>query len=184
MYQTAHYETKTVKGITKTVKTIGTINYTVWSDVFICPECSRELVFWDVAVDSIAGVVRDTFPCPHCGATLTKRGMERSWITKYDAAIKQTIRQAKQVPVLINYSVLNESTGRSKRFDKTPDADDIALIQKIESMEIPYWFPTNELQDGFNTRQPKVSHGLTHVHHFLYKKKFMGNSIIMESLFF
>ena len=140
MYQTAHYETKTVKGITKTVKTIGTINYTVWSDVFICPECSRELVFWDVAVDSIAGVVRDTFPCPHCGATLTKRGMERSWITKYDAAIKQTIRQAKQVPVLINYSVLNESTGRSKRFDKTPDADDIALIQKIESMEIPYWF--------------------------------------------
>ncbi|WP_346665176.1 DNA methyltransferase [uncultured Mailhella sp.] len=170
MYQTAHYETKTVKGITKTVKTIGTINYTVWSDVFICPECSRELVFWDVAVDSIAGVVRDTFPCPHCGATLTKRGMERSWITKYDAAIKQTIRQAKQVPVLINYSVLNESTGRSKRFDKTPDADDIALIQKIESMEIPYWFPTNELQDGFNTRQPKVSHGLTHVHHFYTKR--------------
>ena len=170
IYQTAHYETKTVKGITKTVKTIGTINYTVWSDVFICPECSRELVFWDVAVDSIAGVVRDTFPCPHCGATLTKRGMERSWITKYDAAIKQTIRQAKQVPVLINYSVLNESTGRSKRFDKTPDADDIDLIQKIESMEIPCWFPTNELPDGFNTRQPKGSHGLTHVHHFYTKR--------------
>ncbi len=170
MYQTAHYETKTVKGITKTVKTIGTINYTVWSDVFICPECSRELVFWEAAVDSVAGVVRDTFSCPHCGATLTKRGMERSWMTKYDAAIKQTIRQAKQVPVLINYSVLNESTGRSKRFNKTPDTDDIDLIQKIESMEIPYWFPTNELQDGFNTRQPKGSHGLTHVHHFYTKR--------------
>lgn len=170
MYQTTYYETKTVNGIAKTVKKIGTINYTVWSDVFICPECSQELVFWTAAVDSVAGVVRDTFPCPHCSVTLTKRGMERAWVTKYDSAIKQTIRQAKQVPVLINYSAHNESTDKSKRYEKTPDADDLALIKKIEAMEIPYWFPTDELPDGFNTRQPKGSHGLTHVHHFYTKR--------------
>ena len=35
---------------------------------------------------------------------------------------------------------------------------------------IPCWFPTNELPDGFNTRQPKGSHGLTHVHHFYTKR--------------
>lgn len=121
-------------------------------------------------MDSAAGVVRDTFPCPHCDTTLTKRGMERAWITKYDSAIKQTIQQAKQVPVLINYSVLNENTGKSKRFEKAPDTDDLALIQKIEAMEIPYWFPKDELPDGFNTRQPKGSHGLTHVHHFYTKR--------------
>ena len=27
------------------------INYTVWSDVFICPSCTNEIVYWDVAVD-------------------------------------------------------------------------------------------------------------------------------------
>ncbi len=85
---------------------LGRINYTVWSDVFICPECSQEVIFWDAAVDKKAGKVMDSFPCQKCQAILTKRTMERAWVSKYDKAIRQTIRQAKQVPVLINYSVM------------------------------------------------------------------------------
>ena len=27
------------------------INYTVWSDVFVCPQCGKEISLWDVAVD-------------------------------------------------------------------------------------------------------------------------------------
>ena len=80
----------------------GRINYTVWSDVFICPECAGEVVFWAATVDKDAGQVRDEFPCPHCSKQLTKRTMGRAWITKFDTAIQQTIRQAKQTPVLIN----------------------------------------------------------------------------------
>ena len=182
---------------------LGKINYTVWSDVFVCPECTREIIFWEAAVDKEAGSVRDEFPCPHCGTLLTKRRMDRAWVSKYDRAIKQTVRQAKQVPVLINYSVEPASSrlmkeaepvsgrlmknvepassrlmkevepvsGRqSKRFEKTPDKADLALIEKIENSNIPYWFPTTELPDGFNTRQPKGSHGITHVHHFYTKR--------------
>jgi hypothetical protein len=37
-------------------------------------------------------------------------------------------------------------------------------------MDIPYWVPTNKMPEGFNTEQPKVSHGLTHVHHFYTKR--------------
>ncbi len=110
---------------------LGTINYTVWSDVFVCPDCTKEVVFWEAAVDKEAGKVHDEFPCPHCGAMLTKRRMDRAWVTRYDKAIDQTIRQAKQVPVLINYSV------GKKRFEKAPDAFDLALIQKIEELDIP-----------------------------------------------
>jgi len=29
----------------------GTVNYTVWSDVFVCPDCTGEVVFWEAAVD-------------------------------------------------------------------------------------------------------------------------------------
>jgi len=143
---------------------LATINYTVWSDVFVCPECTREVLFWEAAVDKEAGKVHDEFPCPHCGAMLTKRRMERAWVTRYDSAIKQSIRQAKQVPVLINYSL------GKKRFEKTPDVLDLALIEKIEQLEIPYWFPTDRMPEGYNTEQPKVSHGLTHVHHFYTKR--------------
>ncbi|MBP2133987.1 DNA modification methylase [Methanomicrobium sp. W14] len=121
---------------------IGRINYTVWSDVFVCQECAEEIVFWKEAVDKEEGKVRDEFPCPHCSSLLTKRNLERSWITRYDDAIGETIRQAKQVPVLINYT-----TGK-KRHEKEPDEFDLSLIEMIDSFKIPFWFPTNKIIDG------------------------------------
>ena len=108
----------------------GRINYTVWSDVFTCPECAGEIVFWEEAVDKVAGKVQDKFSCPHCEAEVTKKRMDRVWVTKYDAALQQTIRQAKQVPVVINY------TFDRKSYEKTPDAFDIALVKKTEQLEI------------------------------------------------
>jgi DNA modification methylase len=154
MYETLHTDGKTK----------GKINYTVWSDVFVCPECTRELIFWATAVDKQAGSVKEEFQCPHCMACLTKRQMHRVWVTNHDKAINQTIRQAKQVPVLINYSVAG------RRAEKSPDVTDIALIEKIQNIDIPHWFPTDELPDGFNTRQPRASHGITHVHHFYSRR--------------
>ncbi|MFD1409399.1 DNA methyltransferase [Kroppenstedtia eburnea] len=146
---------------------IGQINYTVWSDVFVCPECTEEIVFWEAAVDQEEGKVKKEFPCPGCGAELNKRKVERAWATHYDAAIGETIRQAKQVPVLINYRV------GKKRFEKRPDDWDLELIKKIEESEIPYWYPKNELPFGYNTQQPMKSHGVTHVHHFYSKRALM-----------
>lgn len=163
MYETIHTD-----GRTK-----GTINYTVWSDVFICPDCTREVVFWDAAVDHEAGKVQDEFPCPHCGAMLTKRRMERAWVSKYDSALKQTIRQAKQVPVLINYTV------GGKRSEKKPDDFDLALIEKIENSEIPYWFPTDAIPKGDKTGEP-LRIGITHVHHFYTKRNFYILSFFAE----
>jgi len=154
MYETTHTDGKTE----------GKINYTVWSDVFVCPDCMQEVIFWDAAVDKEAGLVKDEFPCPHCGAMLNKRRMQRAWVSKYDNAIKETVRQAKQVPVMINYTV------GTTRAEKKPDAFDLALIEKIEESEIPYWFPTEKMPEGYNTAQPKGSHGLTHVHHFYTKR--------------
>ena len=97
----------------------GRINYTVWSHVFLCPECSSEVVFWDAAVDKEAGEVRDEFACSHCKTRITKRGMSRSFITVHDPTLNQTIKQAKQIPVLINYSVgkqRHEKRPRQVRF--------------------------------------------------------------------
>lgn len=164
MYETRH----TVNGVAQQgpdgKPVMGRINYTVWSDVFVCPQCSNELVFWHAAVNKKEGKVRDKFPCPRCGALLNKRSMERAWVTKFDKDINETIRQAKQVPVLINYSVGN------KRFEKEPDGFDLELIEKIENMDIPYWYPADRMPEGYNTEQPKRSHGITHVHHFYTKR--------------
>ena len=149
----------------------GHINYTVWSDVFVCPHCATEMVFWDVAVDQNKGKVQDEFFCPHCHALLTKKKIDRAWVTEYDAAIHETVRHAKQVPVLINYSV------GKKRREKVPDAFDRKLLEVIDKREIPYWFPTDRMPEGYNTRQPRESHGITHVHQFYTK----ANLLVMSS---
>jgi len=143
------------------------IHYTVWSDVFRCPECGAEMVFWDVAVDEDRGLVRDDWPCPGCQIILAKNPKKKSRAakiepameTKYDLALKETIRQIKQAPVLINYSV-----GR-KRYEKRPDADDLARIQRIQSSRIPYWFPIDRMPEGDESRR-NDDIGITHVHHF------------------
>ena len=154
-----------VKKIMETnAKHTGKINYTVWSDVFICPSCSKEIIFWDVAVDKKQGKVKPTFSCPHCHlGDLKKRDLERAWITKFDSAINTTVRQAKQVPVLINY------TAHKGRLEKTPDAFDTALLNAIDQTEILYWFPTTAIPKGDKTGEP-LRLGITHTHHFYTKR--------------
>jgi len=143
---------------------MGRINYVIWSDVLICPYCTKEIVFWDVAVDKDSGSVKDRFRCSHCGSELRKSECERAQTSFYDRALKEHIALAKQVPVWINYSV------GKRRYERPPVPYDLVLLQKIEDWDIPYWYPTDKMPEGYNTEQPKRSHGLTHVHHFFKKR--------------
>ena len=146
----------------------GKINYTVWSDVFICPFCETDHIFWKVAVDKENGKVLKEYHCPECNALIKKTDCKRAEISFFDKSIGSTVVQAKQVPVLINY------TYGKKRFEKIPDADDLALIKKIDSSDIPYWFPTDQMMKvGFqwgDTWRRGVHFGITHVHHFYTKR--------------
>ena len=142
------------------VGAVGKINYVVWSDTFSCPECGGEVVFWRDAVDVPAGKIRESFLCPHCSSALKKKDLSRQWEQKTDSVTGQIVKQAKLTPVRISYTL------GSRRYEKQPDLADISLIQKIENTAPAHWMPINELPDGFNTRQPKESHGITRLHHF------------------
>jgi DNA modification methylase len=175
MYETRHViDGKLQTGIDGN-PIIGRINYTVWSDVFICPTCSNEIVFWDAAVDKEKGKVNNTFFCPHCRSELTKRSCTRAQETHFDTRLNEFVTMAKQVPVLINYSV------GKKRFEKKPDEYDLALIEKINNMEIPYWYPTDELPKGDKTREP-IRLGITHVHQFYTRRNLLMLSSFYEKI--
>ncbi|WP_195509703.1 DEAD/DEAH box helicase [Coprococcus comes] len=47
------------------------INYTLWSDVFYCPHCGREIVFWNIAIDS-DGNMKKELRCDSCGSIVKK----------------------------------------------------------------------------------------------------------------
>lgn len=147
------------------------INYTVWSDVFSCPECAHEIVFFDVALDHENGGVRDDLACPSCSARFGKKELGRAWETKIDTALSQNTKQAKQVPVLINYSV-----GR-QRHEKRPDKVDLALITKISGVEIKDKYPTTRMSEGAETRRNDPI-GVTHVHHFYTHRNLIALSAL------
>jgi hypothetical protein len=86
-------------------KTKGRINYTVWSDTFLCGACGKEIVFVEEALDKKTGSVRETFPCPHCRVESSKADLTLIYESIIDKALGKTISLPRRVPVLINYSV-------------------------------------------------------------------------------
>jgi len=153
MYETLHLDTKTK----------GKINYVVWSDVFICPYCKNEYNFWDAAVEGNNRHVKTRYSCPNCNSSLTKIECERSWDYFFDSAISQNIKQAKQIPVLINYFV-----GKS-RFEKRPDENDLKIINDICDSNIPYPYPTFPVPKGDKMGEP-LRIGILASHHFFTKR--------------
>lgn len=142
----------------------GKINYTIWSDIFICPYCSKDFVFWNVAVNKGTGNVKKQFLCSNCNAKIQKTDCHRAVIKFFDKIIGKEVIQTKRVPVLINYSF------EGKRYHKIPDDEDIGLIEKINQSNIPYWFPTNSMMNvgekWGDTWRAGVHYGISHVHHF------------------
>ncbi|MCO7477899.1 site-specific DNA-methyltransferase [Stenotrophomonas maltophilia] len=153
------YETKHSDG-----HSLGRVNYIIWSDVYGCPHCSHDLVFWDVAIDVTQGKIKEKFDCFNCSAELRKKDLERLWSMETDPVLCKTVRRRRQVPVSINYSL------GSKRYDKRPEASDLELIAKIASLPVEGNIPLAKLPDGFNTRQPKESHDIEYVHQFYTRR--------------
>ena len=149
------YETLYTDGKTK-----GRIEYTVWSEVFSCPNCAGEVNFLDEALDKVSKRVRDTFPCPHCAATLTKKKLERLYVAQPDSATGKILSVPKRTPTLISYKV-----GKS-RYEKQPDAEDLAVLKKIETLPLPPHFPTVAFPYADMWEAPRMrDKGISHTHH-------------------
>jgi hypothetical protein len=150
MYETLHSDGKTK----------GLINYTVWSEVFTCPECAGEVNFVAEALDKETKRVHEEFPCPHCTVLLTKDNLQRAFETLIDPATQQPWKRVRFKPAFINYQV-----GKND-FEKVPDAGDLATIAEVESILLPnevptIAFPISQMYHG-SRLAPK---GFTHVHH-------------------
>ena len=151
------------------------VDYTVWSDVFICPSCSHEIVFFESALNENGGVL-DQFPCPHCGSLVAKKDCERAFVSYFDAPLGETVNAAKQLPVLIEYSVGKET------YTKKPDEADIALFNKINEMSIPGWIPTTRMPEGGESRRNDKT-GITHTHQFFTKRAQIILSALWNEIF-
>jgi len=178
MYETMHTDGKSK----------GKINYTILSDIFICPSCNGEVVFWDVAVSHSGEGMLDEWECPHCNASLSKNPskdsaalrVEHAFETVFDRTLGETQRRPKQVPVVINYSI-----GKI-RYEKKPDSSDIELIEKIKEIEIPFPYPHEPMmfigKEWGDTWRAGIHAGLTHVHHFYTHRSLILMATLWEKI--
>lgn len=120
---------------------IGRINYTVWSEVFSCPECVTEIVFVKEAFDRKTKEVRDEFQCPNCQATLTKNKIHLLYETHHDSIVGTTAKTPKRVPVIINFTI------DGVKYEKEPDSEDLAKIEKLRRLPLPKELPNMALPD-------------------------------------
>lgn len=164
MYETLHTDGKTK----------GRIEFTVWSQLYSCPECAGEINFTEEALDDESKRVKDSFPCPHCGAELTKSRLERLLTSKLDPATGKTIEVPKREPALICYSV-----GKA-RYEKKPTKEDLALLQSIEAMSLPSVMPTMEIPPMHMTHErARMDYsGVTHIHHFFLPRAAQATGLL------
>ena len=154
MYETLH----------KDGKTKGRINFTVWSEVLSCPECAGETVFLKAALDADTGRIARRIKCSQCGAVATKEQMELVFETFWDGPCGRMGRRPRRVPLFINYRI--PGIPKSKPITKRVDANDIALLKRIEIMGLPSHFPVAALPDCQMTRVGRMrTTNMRYLHH-------------------
>jgi len=151
------------------------IQFTVWSDVLICPNCSRDVLFWGNGVDIKTGKMPKEFPCPHCQASIKTLTAEKAHETYFDPNLSTSRKRTKRVPVLVNYK---ETKGWS---EKTPDDKDLSVIQKYAQS-----IPRNPklLREFIKGDMYRAGYhfGMTHVHDFFDQRVLCIAEDIRESL--
>lgn len=153
----------------------GRINFVVWSDIMVCPNCGQEYVFWNQAVDYENECMRDTYICPHCGAEQNKRIAHSAVETYYDEALQKIQKRIKQVPIIV------VAKAGKERIQRAPNEYDLEVLKKIENEKITDFFPTDELPEGLKTRDPK-SKLIYHVHQFYTKRNLIALSKLYHKI--
>lgn len=98
----------------------GRIEYTVWSDVYRCLTCEREILFWDAAVDHEAGAVLKRLSCPVGHGPFKKTDLH--WL--------------RSQPVQENIS-LDDQAARLVRPVETAGQGN-----RVERSKVPHWYPS------------------------------------------
>jgi len=151
-------------------KTIGKVNYIVWSDVYTCPECSGELIYFYEAFSKKDNNVEFTpeFNCPTCHSVISKNPSKdstaqkpiRLFVSNHNQVSNKVERKQKQYPVMLNYSI------STKRYEKFLDENDKRIIESIKKLNFPVDnIPFAKIIDGDKSSDP-YSCGIEYVHQF------------------
>lgn len=150
---------------------IADIDYVIWSQVFTCPHCGGEVVFFNEAFDHINGSVRDTFSCRHCGVALKKNQLETRFI-QVKTINGDVVQKIEFKPVEIAWRC-NKKKGR-----KAFDDEDQKTLDKVSLLK-GFWFPKERIPvETLVHDYVFMLKGLTNIHHIWTDRSLVTLSIL------
>ena len=158
-------------------KDVCDVDFTVWSEILGCPNCSGKLEFWKMAYDATSGTMANDLICAHCSAKLKKRDLLRVTTQYYDKVIGTTRPKQTIIPVEIHY----RHRGTKKK--KLPAEEDIKLLEKIEDVLDDVDYPTELMMfrpegEEWGDLYRGYHHGITRVHDFHLARQLVAFSIL------
>jgi hypothetical protein len=147
----------------------GQVLSAVWSDVFLCPNCSHEFVFWEAALKN--GKLQESFPCPHCWTTVGKAAskttgaikLDRPFATGFDPILKKMVRVPKIA--LVEETTKSESTRKTKSIKEEGQK---SLVSRFEGRSWPC-IPTEEFPRATNQQTDQWFRHLAYLPHVYAK---------------
>lgn len=145
----------------------GILQYGVWSDHYFCPNCMRELVFWNILLDKYERI-REFLACPHCLAISKKQDFQQVYTATGE--VKRSLVKI--------YELRN-----GKRVTRKPTKEDLSLVERANLQAIETYVPTDLLMFK-GTRfgdmyVPKQHAGITSADTFYFHR-----SLLVLSKFF
>lgn len=151
-------------------KTKGTLHYAAWSDHYFCPNCSQEIVFWDILVDEKENIRKELI-CSHCSAQIAKSELTQA--RGVDGDVRRSM-----------VKIYENRNGRNQT--RVPNKSDLEFLSKCEVALEKVYMPSDLML--FKGKRfgdmyvPRQHTGLERVSDFYMKRSILAASVIYKNI--
>ena len=136
----------------------GSIRYALWSEVLVCPECGKEITYFEQGISRNPVEFKERIVCPHCKKEHSVDELPFAREQVYDRILQKYMVQKKRIPVWI-YGTTN-----GKNWDRPAKKEDSEKVNRIYEQCDADMVP-QEIQWG-ELHRTGYHFGITHLHHF------------------
>ena len=152
---------------------IGTLRYTIWSEILVCPSCKTKVSYWDNSVKHDPLEITQEFNCPKCNHKDVVNSVERSIENVQDPVLNKRVIRKKRIPVWY-YG----RTGKKTWNRKVSKSDRQSENEKIVRFDAGH-IPEHAMSWGILHRKG-YHKGISHLHHFYSEKNLIVFSKIWD----
>jgi DNA methylase len=142
---------------------VGTIRYSIWSEVVECPSCDRHVSVFDGCVERQPARVSSTFSCIHCAHEAELSACKRQTRDCTDELTGRKVVARVHKPVWMYGTTKNREWSRAAR-----DSDELHL-KRVEEIRLPQSTPQIEIPWG-DLYRSGYHQGITHLHQFYTRR--------------